>query len=205
MSWIQRTWHYLGELSSLHLSLSLLELANRTDRNMSCTYMSAMIVLIANKLTSAEHSFSDQVEEDDLLIDEGLDFIDQMARALDDDRLRRLCAGSHELNARATNAVMSSRFGGTWKSKVHLRPWPSLEDFYDTTTPERVVSKEKDKEPDAFYEMFARASQSLQNEHYESNLAYWPSQHARLDDLGIAELSRSADACTMPRYLGLIP
>lgn len=143
-----------------------------------------MIVLIANKLTTSEHCFSTQVEEDDLLIDEGLDFVDQIARTLDDERLRRLCTGCHELNARGTNAVMSSRFGGTWKSKVNLRPWPSLEEFYDTTF-KPAISQEKKRSGDGSVK--------------------WPSQYARLDDLGLVELTQSEQECSIPRYLGLIP
>ena len=151
---------------------------------MSCTYMSAMIVLIANKLTTSEHSFSTQVEEDDLLIDEGLDFVDQIARTLDDERLGRLCTGCHELNARATNAVMSCRFGGTWKSKVNLRPWPSLEEIYNTTVKQATPQERK-----------VGGDSSV----------HWPSQYARLDDLGLVELTRSTEECSIPRYLGLIP
>lgn len=147
--------------------------------------MSAMIVLIANKLTTSEHSFSDQVEEDDLLIDEGLDFVDHIARVLDDDRLLRLCAGCHELNARATNAVMSSRFGGTWKSKVTLRPWPPLDDFYTTAFKQAVAAHEENELNDGFVN--------------------WPSSVARLDDLGLVELTGSGNDGCIPRYLGLIP
>lgn len=171
---------------------------------MSCTYMSAMIILIANKLTTSEHNFSDQVEADDLLIDEALDFIDQMARALDDDRLRRLCTGCQELNARATNAVMSTRFGGTWKSKASLRPWPSLEEFYNTTT-ERERSREKVHRSGEVADVFGSTGWGLGKGLWDGNPTSWPSQYARLDDLGITDLSRSTETCSVPHYLGLIP
>jgi len=144
-----------------------------------------MIVLIANKLTTSEHEFSNQVEEDDLLIDEGLDFVDHIARVLDDDRLLRLCAGCHELNARATNAVMSSRFGGTWKSKATLRPWPTLEDYYTTTFKPAVMAEEEN----GLSEGFVR----------------WPSSVARLDDIGLVELTRMTNDGPLPKYLGLVP
>lgn len=98
-------------------------------RNTSCTYISALLLLIANKLTSQDRVSNTHLETDDGLIDEGLGYVDRMARSIEDERLRRLYLGCCELNARATTAFLGvGDIAHSYSPKAVS--WPTLGDFY---------------------------------------------------------------------------
>lgn len=91
----------------------------------SCTCISALIILVANKLSIWRLGPHDQLESDEGLIQEGLEFLKRMMDGTGDERFRKMYAAGAELNSRAAVAVRtagSQRLNGLglhqqWHSK----------------------------------------------------------------------------------------
>ncbi len=83
-----------------------------------------MVILIINKLTIYELPLHSHLESDDLLIDEGLVYLDRIAGAMDSDGLRSLYNGCLELKSRAAIAMMSyTSLENLWVPDQPTFPW----------------------------------------------------------------------------------
>ena len=69
---------------------------------MTCTYISALIILVANNLTFQEHNLHDHFEEDNQLVKEGLQCLDNLSKLADAERFQQLLTACSELSRRAT-------------------------------------------------------------------------------------------------------
>jgi hypothetical protein len=85
------------------------------DRGIICTYISALIILVANNLTFQEHNLHDHFEEDNQLVEEGLKCLDNLSKLADAERFQQLLAACSELNRPATmvaTGLQSSMYCG---------------------------------------------------------------------------------------------
>jgi hypothetical protein len=78
-------------------------------RYLACTYLSALTILIAAKLTGTEHGAEGGIglDQQEKLIDEGLQFIHHMATTRDV-RLEKVHTACSELNRRANVAKLTT-------------------------------------------------------------------------------------------------
>lgn len=82
--------------------------------------VSALIILVANNLTFPEHSLHDYIDEDMQLISEGLQFLENIARLMDNEGLRQLHIACSELNRRVAIAVASFQSRKSWSQEMEL-------------------------------------------------------------------------------------
>jgi hypothetical protein len=82
--------------------------------------VSALIILVANNLTFPEHSLHDYIDEDMQLIREGLQFLENIARLMDNEGLRQLHIACSELNRRVAIAVASFQSRKSWSQEMEL-------------------------------------------------------------------------------------
>ncbi|KAK5268242.1 hypothetical protein LTR99_003176 [Exophiala xenobiotica] len=90
----------------------------------SCTYLTSMVILIINKLTICELALHNHLDSDDMLIDEGLIYLDRIAGTMDNDRLRSLYKGCLELRSRAAIAMIGyNGLENLWMPDEPTFPW----------------------------------------------------------------------------------
>lgn len=82
-----------------------------------CAYISAMVIIIANKLWISGHGLYAGMGPDEEFIQDSLQFIETMGDKTGDDPLRRMHTAASELNSRAglparTDAIQLVTFNG---------------------------------------------------------------------------------------------
>ncbi|KIW18372.1 hypothetical protein PV08_02660 [Exophiala spinifera] len=108
------TW--LEDVETARECMRLFKVVDERDMallgQITCVYLTSMIILLTNKLAIWELPISSQMESDDALIEGGLLFLAAIAGVLEDDSLRCLWNGCVEMKFRAEIAAMSYNNAG---------------------------------------------------------------------------------------------